>query len=659
MAQRFYRQNIALYNPLSFEEMLFAPSMMRQKHDALDAALMDTQTSLGQFNALSQDRDFAQQAVDPVSQELNQMAEQLAKEGFNNQSMSSFRKLKTQRDKLFSPTGEVGIAQSRLAAFQEKAKELKEQYKDDPKIADFWINQLAQSPGLQRDIDGNIINQGLNPINNVRHYDAKEINDILDSQIGNIKADLVDLGFSDIGDIGTIQDIWVQGEKEQISKEKIANALFKQLSPEIIRSAQQAGLVHYGDPNKGLEQLEKQILGIAEGGAYSKTKKNYSIVTNEDRKRNFEKSNPLEGLTRTPGPRISRSMQDVLKDNNLTFDDKGNNIVEAKSNSQKIRSFFDSASIGPFAGWKIINQGVDELGEIANIILEDPSMLLHVNNPAIFGTKINSAITTKEQREKLYSDQKERIKKDMTESVANYKKAYPELSNMTNEEVYEMVLESRNNFSELYSEVIAPKDMDFNYVNDQILGKGSNTGDLFRRQIFAKGQSLGTGEEFIKKLGYDSYSEFKENGKPQMEAGIIFGGKSPGSFILNALDSEGNPITAEVQSNNEISEMAQLPNEMLNRVQEGVVFKEIKSNDNDIIYSQVGSPDEGNSMYFMFDVNKQQAYYIEAPQGLNPQQVKAFADENEQEKFDLNEAINTSILKIFYGQGGSSNILRK
>lgn len=300
MAQRFYRQNIALYNPLSFEEMLFAPSMMRQKHDALDAALMDTQTSLGQFNALSQDRDFAQQAVDPVSQELNQMAEQLAKEGFNNQSMSSFRKLKTQRDKLFSPTGEVGIAQSRLAQFQEKAKELKEQYKDNPEIANFYINQLAQSPGLQRDIDGNIINQGLNPINNVRHYDAKEINDILNSQIDNIKDTLLqDFGFQKVGNISSIQDVYKQGQLEGRTASEINQILLSQLSPEVIRSAQQYGMATMGSAEAGIQSLMNQVAGAASGRANQKLTSKYDIITNEeakmDRQKKLEESSDLEG----------------------------------------------------------------------------------------------------------------------------------------------------------------------------------------------------------------------------------------------------------------------------------------------------------------------------------------------------------------------------
>ena len=71
MAARNYRQNIAQYNPLSFEELAYAPTMMRANHDALEQAYSTVNTELGQFNALSQDQDFGQQAIDRFSKQFN------------------------------------------------------------------------------------------------------------------------------------------------------------------------------------------------------------------------------------------------------------------------------------------------------------------------------------------------------------------------------------------------------------------------------------------------------------------------------------------------------------------------------------------------------------------------------------------------------------
>src|SRR5690606_1724582 len=114
MASRYYRQNIAQYNPLSMEEMMFAPMQLRQRHDALDAGLIAEQDALSQYNALSQDQQFVQQEISPVNQQIEQLSESLAREGYDPNKMSQITKLRQQRKQLFSPTGSVGLAQNRF-----------------------------------------------------------------------------------------------------------------------------------------------------------------------------------------------------------------------------------------------------------------------------------------------------------------------------------------------------------------------------------------------------------------------------------------------------------------------------------------------------------------------------------------------------------------
>jgi len=664
MSARFYRQNIAQYNPLSFEEMAYAPTMMRALHDQMDMGYSTLNTEFGDYNALNSDRQFLEDQINPAREQLNTLADDLAKNGFDRNKMSDLRKLKAQKDKMFGQSGVVGQAQAKYQQFVESSERIRDQFKNAPGIAESIISEMANSPGMAYDESGNLNNTSLNIPSYVKHYDAKEINDILNSQIDNIKDTLIkDLGFENLGSISSIQDLWRSGQIDGRKAKDVADVLMAQLSPEVKQSARQYGARVLGDADLGEQYLFNQIAGAAQGRATEKRNTKYQVITNEQRKLEAAKNNSLEGLTRTPGPAITREMDDVLDKAGLTFSDNGNDIVESTTMSQDIRKFFDEKSVGIFGGWHFINRGVDELGEFGEIIADDPSILLHINNPLVMGEKINNSIKSVSMKEKIYKEQQQAIKKDMTESVANYKDAYPELNAKSNKEVYDLVLQSRNNLSTIYSDVIAPKDIDLSRINDQILGKGSGTGDLFRREIYVQGQGLGTGDEFIEKLGYDSFADFKENGNPQMEAGVIFAGKSPGSFVLNAVDSDGNPVTAEVQSNKEIANNAQLPNAMLKKVQKGEIFKEIPANDNSedalSLYKQVKQPDEGNSMYFMFDVNKQQPYYIEAPSGMTPSDVRNFAETNENEKYTLSEAINTSISTIFYGQGGSADILRK
>lgn len=166
MAARYYQQNIAQYNPLSMEEMMFAPMQMRQRHDLMDQGISEIGTSLGQFDVLSQDMDFTRQSVDPVQKELESLASELATRGYDHSKMSRLMQLKSQRERLFSPTGDVGLAQSRKQQYAEEVKRITEEFKD-PLIRNYALNQLAQTPGLQRTEDGSIINTGINSPNMV------------------------------------------------------------------------------------------------------------------------------------------------------------------------------------------------------------------------------------------------------------------------------------------------------------------------------------------------------------------------------------------------------------------------------------------------------------------------------------------------------------
>lgn len=387
MAARFYKQNIAQYNPLSFEEMLFAPSLMRKQHDALDASLAETQTALGNYNVLSQDQDFVNQAVDPVSQELTGMAEQLAKQGFSQQNMSQFRKLASQKNKLFSPTGEVGIAQSRLAAFQTKVKELKETYKDNPEIANYYINQLTKSPGLMRDEQGNLVNQSLASINNVRHYDAKQISDMLNSQIDNIKDTLIkDYGFGKTGSISSIQDVYREAQLTGRSAEEVNKILLAQVSPEVVRSAQQYGLVTMGSAEAGVQSLMNQVAGAAQGRASMNLDSNYQIVTNEDRKfdRDQKVANAYKGLY-TDSSRLELPTLNPFAD--LTF--KDGQLTSKSGNSAALSSGKYSYISGTGATTKEKSASEQKVQE-SNLLFKK----IKQNNPTLSGMSDEEAYKT-------------------------------------------------------------------------------------------------------------------------------------------------------------------------------------------------------------------------------------------------------------------------
>jgi len=397
MASRYYQQNVAQYNPLSFEEMLFAPSMMRQNHDQLDQGLATTNTELGQYNSLSQDNDFVQKAIDPVSAQLNTMAESLSKEGFNRQQMSGFRKIRAEKDNLFGAQGDVGIAQARYASFQAQSADLKKQYEKNPKIANYFINKLGQSKGLSRDSQGNIQNQSLDAIDNVRHYDAKEIGDLLNQQISNIKdSTLESFGFTDVGDISTVQDLYKQGTRDGISKERVYAILQKQVSPEIRASARQYGNVMYNDAQIGLDALNQQIAGAALGRETNNDNSRYSVVTDADAQNRKDKI--YDGLYTDSG-RLSLPTNNPLKD--LKYKD-GN--IQTK----------------PVTPGKSVIEGADPLAPGNRRINQDANI-----------------------------DYNNNIQK-ANEQLKHKKRTVPSLTNMTDEEAFNTINQYYENIGEVY-----------------------------------------------------------------------------------------------------------------------------------------------------------------------------------------------------------------
>lgn len=457
MANRYYQQNIAQYNPLSMEEMLFTPTIMRSMHDQLDQGYATTETELGQYNSLTQDQEFAQSAIDPVRQELSQMADSLSKEGFNRNKMSNFRKLRATKEKLFGQDGEVGLAQAKFDQFQTKAAELKEQFKDQPGIANYYINQLMQSPGLTRDELGNITGKDLNQINPVRHYDAKEINDLIDSQLGNIKASLSSLGMENVGSIGSIQDVWKQGTIEGIKAEDIENILKAQISPEVLASAKQYGRVNYGDEEEGVKSLHNQILGAAAGAGYSKVNEKYNIVTNEDLKYNRDQIENIPQFYSNNGSRIEMNAINPFGD--IKFNSMTGDIITKP------------------------NEGVLSSGDYEYIS--------------------GTGMSTKKRKDgQLGTSEYDTNVKNFLE----FKNNDPVLSKMSNKKAWEHVSNNISNYTQAYGKVNKTALNNTNYVKT-ILSSSMNSG------VYTTNGEMGDLQKIIEDAGYKDYNEFIDKNK--------------------------------------------------------------------------------------------------------------------------------------------------
>jgi hypothetical protein len=645
----------AQYNPMSFQELAFAPTFLRQRHDAAQQGLADLDQASNEYDVLDQFGTVANQAVQPFQKSISELAEQLASQGVQrSQAIPQAMKLKSEYQKLFGQQGAIGQLQGRTQEIRAKQKEIQEFFKDSPELAQYKLSQLA--PGEAEIVDGKLkIGESKIP-NYVKDIPQSEILDRLDKAASTLKSsDFGDFGIEKVGRLNNFTELVTLASGKGVTAVRANKLMESLLSNEEKASIVQRGELYGLNPEESIEQFKNQLKGIANNRSFVDIDRS-RIQLKDDA--GIAKMKSMSRLTTSPGPRISRDMVDILKSNGLEFDAKGENIVESKTAGQKFRGFLDNMSVGPFAGWKIINQGLDELGTI----IKNADLAIYSGNPALFSLKLTERINSEQIKENLIKANTEALIKDTKESVAAFKQAYPEMANLSNKDAYGVVTEARQMFSELYSDVIAPKDADFTYINRQILGGPNQTGDFERRQVFVGDQKIGTGTEFYKQLGYKNFTEFKEKGQPSMEPAITFGAKTPAAFIMNAIDSNGDPVSATVQSNKEFEPAGRIPHKMLSYIQEGKMFKELVKNAkvNESLNDFGLDPAPGMSMYYMFDIERGMPIIVEAEKGLKPGQVRELYKRNPEDvEITFVDAVNDATMEIFYGESEAGNLLKK
>lgn len=648
---RYTQGPVARYNPMSMNELAFAPSILRQRHDEAQESVGLLESEFGNYDVLDNYLGTAEELVNPLRQNAQQLAEDLATQGINrSQGTGRAMKLAAEYKNTFGPTGGIGQLQSATKSYRAQQQAINEFFKDSPELARYKSSQLR--PGEASLVDGKLqIGESSTP-NYVKDIPQAEILDRLDKAASSLKAsDFGDYGIEGVKKLNGFTDLITLASGEGVNAQRANDLMNSLLSTEERASLAQRGELYGLTPEESINQFKNQLVGVANSRAYEKVNRSRIQLKDDAGIANLKN---MSRLTTSPGPLISRDMDDVLKDNGLKFDDKGENIVEAKTTGQEFRGFLDKMSVGPFAGWKIINQGLDELG----ILIKNADLAVYASNPQLFASKIAERANSEYLKEEMVKANKENIKKDMTQSVAAFKDAYPEFAGVSNKDAYAAVSEARNAFSQLYSDVVAPEDADFTYINRQVLGGPNQTGDFERRQIFVGDQKIGTGDQFYKQLGYKNFQEFKENGQPSMETGVTFGGKSPAAFVMNAIDSDGNPVTATVQSNREFEAAGRIPNKMLSYIQEGKMFKELSSNESNLDFSI--QPDPGNSIYYIFDMERALPVLVETQSGLTPREVRQKYIENPNDvELSFVDAVNNATMEIFYGESKSGNLLRK
>lgn len=112
MANRYSNITTSQFDPMSFQEIMFAPSLQRKKHDELDAQRALLSQGLGAVNPHDKYFNEANTVKADIENQILSQSEQLAREGVNSNSQADFLKLNNTYQKLMSPTGKLGMINS-------------------------------------------------------------------------------------------------------------------------------------------------------------------------------------------------------------------------------------------------------------------------------------------------------------------------------------------------------------------------------------------------------------------------------------------------------------------------------------------------------------------------------------------------------------------
>ncbi len=173
---RYDNGSVSRFNPLSLNEIMLAPMAQRQKHDNILAQQELLRQGLLRVDPLDVHLDEAVKLREDMNSKLTAQAEQLAKEGVNPNSQSSFLALNRQYQDLVSPTGRIGQINNAKKVYFDNLKE----YLDDATKNKGWSREraLAQWQTNRHDNYTGFDENG--NITNIDNYGAPKKIDVLD-----------------------------------------------------------------------------------------------------------------------------------------------------------------------------------------------------------------------------------------------------------------------------------------------------------------------------------------------------------------------------------------------------------------------------------------------------------------------------------------------
>lgn len=204
----------------------------------------DTMGALGEKvpQHLQQDYEDVTNYLGEVRNKIDSIADIYDKQGVsagNRQRKSLLRDVS--RD--WQPGGKADRFQQRLNTYSAEKKRLEELYKDDPRIAQYYISKIGVSPYK----DETAPNYGIQSPTTYKIYNDEELNNYYDKALGNISADqIVKTPYLDKSMLKGIsfKDLLVEGKTKFIDWNKVAATLAGITTPQIQASEEVRGMAY-------------------------------------------------------------------------------------------------------------------------------------------------------------------------------------------------------------------------------------------------------------------------------------------------------------------------------------------------------------------------------------------------------------------------------
>jgi len=209
-------------------------------------------------NHLQQDTTDVQDYMSTVRNQINNIAETYANEGVSAGNRAR-KQLLREINRDWQPGGKADRFQKRLATVQSLKETIDDQYKDDPRIAQYYKQNIKINPFS----DETSPNYGIGTPSFDKILSTEDISTHYDKTLGNIKADqVVSDAYLDRNALRGVsfKDLLTRGKTKYIDWNKAAQVLIGATTPEIQRSEEVRGKAY------GLGEGQGQFLMADEEG---------------------------------------------------------------------------------------------------------------------------------------------------------------------------------------------------------------------------------------------------------------------------------------------------------------------------------------------------------------------------------------------------------